>query len=146
MPVPDVEFVLPILPRSWNKLIFNKGASTWDYKEWRDNCRVWILTIKNDPAFKKLVPPLEIKFIYGFPDDRVRDVDALCTKPIIDALVFYGILEDDHKKILTNTSNDWEYTAEEQVRVVLCSTTLRKNQQESWLKELRREKKKSQKK
>lgn len=126
--MPIIEFSLPLLPRSWNKLIFRKGASTWEYKEWRDNVRIWMLAIKNDPAFKQLVPPLEIEFIYGFPDDRARDVDALCTKPIIDALVHYGIIEDDHKKIVARTINNWEYADEERTRIVIRSVALNENQ------------------
>lgn len=112
----ELEIILPILPLPWNKL---KGYGYHRYKKNKDEIGLWVLSAKQKLKNTKLVPGISIKFIYGFTNDKRRDVDAFATKPIVDSLVDIGLLKDDHKKILVATHNEWEYTGTEQTRMII---------------------------
>jgi len=88
---------------TWNEII-TKTARHWGAKKrlfdiWKDLVGWAIYQVEDKPSlpFKRKV---DLSFLVTYKKGRGRtpDVDGVCVKPIIDALVEHGVLVDDSIK------------------------------------------------
>lgn len=84
---------LSTLPPSTNNLFFNRGrarAPTKEYTAWREQAGLELMVARPRRVPGRVV----IVMTFGRPDRRRRDVSNLL-KPVEDALVRHGVIEDD---------------------------------------------------
>ena len=72
----------------------------------------------------KITQPVRIRFIWT-EGNKKRDLDNICfaKKFILDALVKYGYLKDDNRRIVTAFSDEFEYADDFKVLIELEEVT-----------------------
>lgn len=98
-------FLLPI-PPSANQLWFNlenRGgrARTKRYEDWITLARSELRKQKARPLFGTFHIAIEIN-----EKARMRDCDN-ALKPVLDLLVFHGVLDSDAKTVVRKVSSEW---------------------------------------
>lgn len=105
----DAVVTLP-LPPSANGLFHNVHGHgrvrTYQYRRWSDAAG-WLIRVARLRAFSG---PVSISIRAGRPSRR-RDLDNLA-KPVLDALVAYGVIVDDSDQIVREIALAWDNTIE----------------------------------
>lgn len=88
-------------PVSWNQVL----RKHWRvYKGIKDDLASRTLSAIAKGQIKPLRGPVEIEVMAHWKTKRLRDIDNICLKPIIDELVREGILEGDTCNIVRRVS------------------------------------------
>lgn len=114
----QITIVLPSLPKSWNTFVSKQ--SFWVYKQYKDEIH-WTVKAAFNKKYRgvSLSPPVTVAFVYGFTDNRRRDIDSMCIKPHVDALVACNLLPDDHKEIIPKVTHTWQKTPSPQTKITI---------------------------
>jgi Holliday junction resolvase RusA-like endonuclease len=72
---------------------------TEEYDQWRADAAV---LLRNGIGLFKQPIAVGVLGVFRDSDKRIRDVDNL-TKPVLDALVYGGVIEDDAREYVTST-------------------------------------------
>ncbi len=104
------------LPEEWNKL---KSRHWSVYKKLKDDYSTWLWEIKAQTRGTKFEGGVLLTFVYGFTSNQRRDIDSLCTKPLVDSLVDIGLFPDDNKNVIVEVRHTWEYTDHIRTRIII---------------------------
>ncbi len=85
--------VIPLKPKSWNALARKHYRTVMAFsREWHDAVLFQVL---KGSVFPVSAYPVELHIEAHWKLRRRHDIDSLCVKFAVDALVEYGILADD---------------------------------------------------
>lgn len=91
---------------SWNEVISkdrtNRFLGAKMKKETQESI-YWLLMSQKAP---KLISVGKLVFTFTSPNTK-RDLDGFCIKPVLDAFVQYGLIEDDSVKYIDNIEFKW---------------------------------------
>jgi Holliday junction resolvase RusA-like endonuclease len=88
-----LRIVIPLKPQSWNVLVRKHYRVVQNFKDqWHQNVQYQVLKNKIKPVTQY---PVTLFIEAHWMQKRRHDIDALCTKFAVDALVNLGILVDD---------------------------------------------------
>lgn len=95
-------------PKTWNAFI---NKTHWAYVAYKNeikrSIRIAILRrgdLRKYPAMSKVL----ISFVCGYSTQRRSDIDSLCVKGHVDALVREGIITDDNRFVVQEVRTTWE--------------------------------------
>lgn len=112
------EFEIEGVPFSWNKFI---NRTHWTYYGYAQAIKKQMLVAAIPLRDEKW--PLSNVWVWvhlGYRTKRKSDLDSLCLKPHVDALVMAGIITDDNKNILKQWGpTSWEYSDTPFTRVII---------------------------
>lgn len=110
----EIKLKLPSCNEYINACRYNKYAGAKMKKDVEEQIFYYI---KDLPSFNK---PVEIKFTW-IEESKRRDLDGICfaKKFILDALVKYGKLKDDNRKMVCGFVDKFEYADKSKVIVEL---------------------------
>lgn len=81
-----------------------KGAHlSKKYREWRDEAG-WMLKAQNPLAYSG---PVSVSVKLVMPDKRIRDLDNVGLKAVIDLLVRHGVIEGDDHRYVKRIQAEW---------------------------------------
>lgn len=93
-PISNFWFIIPLKPISWNVLARkNHWLYTKVFNEWKQATWAAVKEAKLEKC--RFSTPALIVIICRWKQRRRHDIDSIVAKPVIDALVGMGILEDD---------------------------------------------------